>query len=289
MRLRMVLGIISSCAKRGISPWRFFQLNAPYFNDQKGVFSKLDLEQQVPEKWRLPSLVLDPLQSVDGWKAEVLDHLRLPVFVKPEWGQNGHGIYRARTEQELEQALREVARLETPYFVQQGADYGREIDVFFVGSPRTDQAPRCFSVTEMLDTHGDILPIHSIHNGTQYRDLTGLLTAEDRAQLWRLLSEMGDYRIARVGLKTPSLEALLEGVFQVVEINLFTPMPINLLDEEQSLVKRQEFLKGFAKAVADVIAQSEQQPSKPIFWEKTRRHFALKRKASFDRLHAPSL
>jgi len=285
MRLRMILGIILSCFRRGVPPWKFFQLNAPHFNDSKGVFSKLDIDQMIPEKWRLPSVALGLDASVTEWADGILAELRFPVFIKPEWGQNSHGVYRVMNSEELVEVLQEVKSHDLPYFAQQGADYEREIDLFFVGSPHRDADARCFSVTEMLDIHGEMLPIHSVHNGTRYRDLTDQLSQEDKAQLWSLLSELGDYRMARVGVKTPSLEALVEGVFQIVEINLFTPMPINMLDRDLSKEQQAIFLEAFSSAVAESVAEIGSQPSKPIFWRKTQRHFALKRKASFDKLH----
>lgn len=285
MRLRMILGIILSCFRRGVSPWRFFQLNAPHFNDSKGVFSKLDIEQMIPDKWRLPSVSLDHEASVQEWADHIGAELSFPVFIKPEWGQNSHGVYRVLRAEDLHEVLQEVKSHDLPYFAQQGADYEREIDLFFVGSPHRDADARCFSVTEMLDIHGERLPIHSVHNGTKYRDLTDELSSADRSQLWKLLGELGDYRMARVGVKTPSLEALVEGVFQIVEINLFTPMPINMLDPDLSRQQQAIFLEAFSRAVAESVAELGSQPNKPIFWRKTQRHFALKRKASFDKLH----
>jgi hypothetical protein len=55
----MVVTYILDCVLIGTKPWKYFQLNAPTFNAEAGIFSKLDIDQLIPEKWRLQQNLLD--------------------------------------------------------------------------------------------------------------------------------------------------------------------------------------------------------------------------------------
>jgi len=100
IRIYQVLAYILFCVWQRAAPWKYFQLNAPYFNEQRGIFSKLDTDQLIPEAWRLP-------QSLDIGDYQPPLY---PVFVKPEWGQNSHGIFVVETEVELVKRLKQIKK-----------------------------------------------------------------------------------------------------------------------------------------------------------------------------------
>jgi len=52
IRILLVLSYISWCFRFLIGPWKYFQLNANYFNEDKELFSKLDMDLLIPRKWR---------------------------------------------------------------------------------------------------------------------------------------------------------------------------------------------------------------------------------------------
>jgi len=57
-RIRIITYYIYYCIISFTKPWRFFQLNAKYFNDKKGIFSKYDIEKEIPDKWKLSSGII---------------------------------------------------------------------------------------------------------------------------------------------------------------------------------------------------------------------------------------
>ena len=93
MRVALVFWCIVYSLRCRVAPWHFFQLNSGYFNSTKSIFSKLDMDRFIPERWRLQQL------EDDGDTAP-----EFPVFLKPEWGQNAHGIFFIRNGDELDEA-----------------------------------------------------------------------------------------------------------------------------------------------------------------------------------------
>ena len=53
---------------------------------------------------------------------------------------------------------------------------------------------------------------------------------------------MGDFRISRFGVRADSVEALLNGEFKIIEINLFLPMPLLLLTKNTSMHAKLSFV-----------------------------------------------
>jgi hypothetical protein len=71
-------------------PWRFSQLNKKYFNEEKGIFSKLEIEENIPLKWKLKNLLIKSNKDISSLKEEITKKFSFPIFLKPEWGQNSH-------------------------------------------------------------------------------------------------------------------------------------------------------------------------------------------------------
>ena len=59
IRFLLIFWFIYYALRHGAFPWRFFQLNAPYFNSSKGIFSKLDIDNCIPDDWRLAQGLLN--------------------------------------------------------------------------------------------------------------------------------------------------------------------------------------------------------------------------------------
>lgn len=81
LRSLLVFWFIFYSLRYRTKPWNFFQLNHTYFNKGKNIFSKMDLDRHIPYQWGLK-------QYLDDGKIVP----EFPVFVKPEWGQNSHGV-----------------------------------------------------------------------------------------------------------------------------------------------------------------------------------------------------
>ncbi len=236
----LIITYILSCLRILTAPWKYFQLNARYFSDEQGIFSKLSLDQLIPDRWRLA-------QHIDS---EALEPTSFPVFMKPEWGQNAHGIRRADNLDELKQMRAELSTSSKRYLMQQAAPGAREFEIFSIDANRDDAVHDVLTITEAIN-NSENYPINSKYNRhTRYADVTAHFSAEDCAQLASYLSEIGEFGISRMSVRADSYESLVAGDFHVIEINLFLPMPINLLDSTYSWREKFRFIRRSMMALA---------------------------------------
>lgn len=228
----MVVTYILCCFRIATAPWRYWQLNAHYFSKEKGVFSKLQMDELIPDRWRLP-------QSIDNGLTEPE---RFPVFLKPEWGQNAHGIHRADNMAELVKLRAQIADQPKRYLMQEAASGKREFELFSIDSDREDARHDVFTVTEAINDR-EQYPVNSKYNRfTCYSDITSQFSSDQKSKLSAYLSEIGKFGISRMSVRADSTDALVNGDFQVIEINLFLPMPINLLDSTYTWREKWRFI-----------------------------------------------
>lgn len=261
IRILLIATFITHCASRLRGPWRYFQINAAYFNDQLGIYSKNDIDASIPDSWRLPQRIDDGIFSPENF----------PVFVKPEWGQNGQGVRKADNAYELDYIRQHCMNEKTMYVIQEAAKSNKEFEIFYIRDYKNLQNFSTLTVTETCNTSGQELPVNSINNiHTFYNSMTQKLNAQQLADIWRSIGSIGQYQFARVGVRADSLEALQVGDFKVIEINLYLPMPINLMDTDIPLKEKLLFIKSSMKHLArlvEVIPQT--QARKSIFFKKT--------------------
>ena len=236
----MIITYIASCARIATAPWRYWQINAKYFSAEQGVFSKLSTDLLIPEKWRLA-------QSIDS---ESLTPSSYPVFLKPEWGQNAHGIHRADDQTQLLSLRTRLKDEPQRYLLQEAATGQREFEIFSIDSNRADNKHDVFTITEAKNDSEDF-PINSKYNRfTRYVDITAEFSSEQQEQVANYLSEIGQFGISRMSVRANSNNDLVAGKFHVIEINLFLPMPINLLDESYSWPQRLRFIRSSMMSLA---------------------------------------
>jgi len=236
----LVLTYIACCVRVGAAPWKYFQLNARYFSREKGIFSKLSIDELIPDRWRLP-------QTIDG---EQITPSVYPVFLKPEWGQNGSGIERADSEADLQRFRLLHANDNRRYMIQEAAPGAREFEIFGIKSGKAGAEHDLVTVTESVN-HSERYPINSIHNRlTEYHDKTADFSREELSVLSGFIQQIGNFAITRVSARADNKEALLRGNFKIIEINLFIPMPINLLDPQYSWGQRFRFILKAMMALA---------------------------------------
>jgi len=265
IRISQVFIYIVFCTFLRVGPWRYFQLNAGYFNRNKGIFSKLDIDQLIPSEWRL-----------EQW----VDHSGIrpthyPVFLKPEWGQNSKGIQRADNAEEFEQLRLLKPSAKVQYLVQQGAQQSIEFEIFLIPSPLNsdktqDSDVGVISITQVSNDSAETYPINGIYNSaTQYEDISSQLSQEQKQHLYCQLRTVGNFNIARYGIRANSINELLQGNFSIIEINLFFPMPLVLLCNNVSLSEKWAFVIRNMWLLARVTkAMSKEQPFKDIFFKK---------------------
>jgi hypothetical protein len=267
IRIAQVCLYILFCTLLRTGPWRYFQLNARYFNHSKGIFSKLDIDKLIPPSWRLPQWV-----DHSGVVPE-----QYPVFLKPEWGQNSKGIQRANDLAEFNQLRKLKPNAKVQYLVQQGAQQGFEYEVFLIPSP-TGNELGCLSITQVLNRSQDEHPINGIYNpNTHYVDISDQLSAQQKQQLWGLLRAVGDFNISRFGIRADSMKDLLAGEFSIIEINLFFPMPLLLLCDNISQWMKWKFIFRNMWLLAKVTRRMPNEyPYKHIFFKKMGFFYQLK-------------
>ncbi|MEM6986924.1 MAG: hypothetical protein AAF499_10320 [Pseudomonadota bacterium] len=261
-RILLVLSYIAYCVRVWTNPSRYFQLNAAHFNPHKGYFSKLDIDQLIPTQWRLRQC-LDNGVSTD---------FAYPVFVKPEWGQNAHGVQRADDAIALQSLRRYAIDRKMPHIIQEAAHESREFEIFWVLSAQDESRPAVFGVTEAINPCAERFPINSIkHPNTEYHDITDTLSADQLEALWQHLRSFGRLVIARAGVRADSIEQLVAGDFHVIEVNLFVPMPLQVLDPNKTWRQRVRDILQTTRALALMTRKiPHNHVSRSIFFRKWR-------------------
>lgn len=267
IRISLIFWLIVYCIRQRVVPYHFFQLNSDYFNSTKNIFSKLDMDRHIPKKWRLNQ------SENDGRSVSTL-----PVFLKPEWGQNSHGVYFIRNTSDLREARKQRIVKKTAYLLQEVAWEAKEYEIFYIRSSEDSQSYGVFSVTEVKNSgHSDPV-INGVHNKhSSYHDITADLTTAEQNVLWEMVKNVGDFRIARVGLRANSKQELLAGNFHIIEVNIFLPMPLILLDEGVSFSTKYRFVKKSMALAARLIANLPRKESRQaIFFKQLIAHYRVK-------------
>ena len=108
-------------------------------------------------------------------------------------------------------------------------------------------------------------------------DRTEAYSAAEKLQLWRLIRHIGDFKIARIAVSADSKKDLLNERFHIIEINVFTPMPLNLLDRHDTWENRTAFIDLAMLALAQNVGSlSKNLVPKPIFFKKLKMHYRVK-------------
>ena len=250
-----------------LSPLRYFQLNAKYFNENKGIYSKLDIDKYIPKQWLLKQKYLD-----EGNIPEIF-----PVFIKPEWGQNGNKVFFIDSKEKFCSICNKIKNDKITYIVQEFAAGSKEFELFYIQDPDNKKEYITLTITQTIN-NVEKNPVNSIHNNnTKYKDITGNFTKEQMATIKDNLSLLPRFKIARVGVKSNTKEDLVSGNFSIIEINLFTPMPINLLDIDYSKTMQKEFIKENMYYLVKLSASiSKSDFKKFILFKKIVYHYKVK-------------
>ena len=263
LRFKLVLYVILCCIKRGTNPWYYFQLNANWFNSDKGIFSKLEIDHYIPEQWRLTQYALDKNSKNESF----------PIFLKPEWGQNSNGIIKVDDAAGWSSAMTTIDH-SLSYIVQTAATGTLEYEIFYVRDADDLSRFVMLSITRANNSENTEYPINSINNSnTVYSDCSKEFNEQQQEQLWSMLGSIGEFRIARACCRCDSKESSLAGDFQIVEINLFVPMPLKLMDPAISDKNKDRFLREMADNLSRLIKNiPADQPYKGIFFRKWALH-----------------
>lgn len=265
-RISLVLWLIFYSLRYRTRPWNFFQINHHFFNGKKNIFSKQELNDIIPDRWRLRQIVDDGLSVLD-----------FPLFVKPEWGQNSHGVSLVENNQDLLTLRGRRRSTRVDYLLQEAAPEEKEYEIFYLRRVDRPQDYALLSVTETVNSSSSPLPVNGIHNqDCCYLDRTGDFSVEELQKIWGHMMQIGCFGIARVGVKADSQKGLVDGYFHVIEINIFLPMPLVLLDSRIGWRKKHGFVRKSMKAAARLAAAVEIKGKRhPIFFRKLIAHYKV--------------
>jgi hypothetical protein len=252
----MVATYMLDCVLIGTKPCKYFQLNSATFNADSGIFSKLEIDQLIPEKWRLQQRPLNDAAAPGSF----------PVFVKPEWGQNSNGIIRVDDQQTLDELRQRLSTSPIQYLVQQASPEKQEFEIFSMLHHQDKQRFAEFTITRVENTT-EAYPVNGIYNAdTSYREITDQFSPDEKQRLWQMMGEIGRFGISRVGLRADSTEDLLAGKFHVIEVNLFVPMPINMLDPRYGFFTLWRLVRRYMMSLARLTkARDKTLKEKPVF------------------------
>ncbi len=252
----MVILYILYCIRIGTKPCKYFQLNSPCFDRQEGIFSKLDIDQFIPKEWRLEQRYDNSEVVPEYW----------PVFVKPEWGQNAAGVERADSPQDLAEIRKRTKNERVKFLLQQAAPESREFEIFSMRHHNDKNNYAVLTVTEAVN-ESEPNPVNGIYNSsTQYVEITEQFDSVQLGQLWQHMNRIGHFNISRASVRANSLEDLMAGRFHVIEVNLFLPMPINMLDRKYGVKQVFAMIRRYMMSLARITkARDKSLPEKPVF------------------------
>jgi len=92
--------------------------------------------------------------------------------------------------------------------------------------------------------------INGTNNGTQYQDQTPQLNSLQQQQVYQHIKSIGKFSMTRISVAADSLEAIVAGNFEVIEINLLSPFPLNFLDPSLTPERCKAEMKEFTFALA---------------------------------------
>lgn len=224
------------------------------------------MDARIPIQWRLQQDYLNQHKIPDEF----------PVFLKPEWGQNSNGIIRIDNPKEFLNFT--PTKIKIPYIVQYAAHEEQEYEVFYIRDVQDKNHLRTLNISQSINRSGQRYPVNGIHNkDTLYQELTPHFSKQELDAVQIHLQKLPPFRIARVGLRANSKADLLAGLFHIIEINLFAPFPIHLLDNNISQKNKHQFIKDNMKHLVQV---SNTTPKKHfnrfVFFKKIIKHYQSK-------------
>ena len=251
-------------------------MNGKYFNVKKSIFSKSEIEKNIPNKWKLKSLPLSfPMNKEKILKLE--NKLWYPLFLKPEWWQNSYWIVVIYNRKELENKLSEISDFSISYIAQKSANYIKEFEIFFIKDPDNLDYFKIISWVESKNNLWIKNCINGLDSKTTYHDILKKLSTSDINKITKYISELNDFRIWRIWLKANSLNDLVEWNLEFFEINIFIPFPLHLLDKDIPIKEKNIFIKDFTLYLAKLTKSLKVSwNEKNIFFPKMKKHYHFK-------------
>ncbi|MDC0506028.1 hypothetical protein OAN96_00360 [Candidatus Gracilibacteria bacterium] len=267
LHAQAIIIYILYCIRLWANPWMFFQINNEWFNEKKGFFSKMEMNQLLPKKWQLKTYKIEDI-DLDNF------NLEFPVFLKPEYGHRSYGVYIVKNKTQLKDCIKEIRGLYIPYIVQGASKYNEEYEITFINNTQA-KSSIVYSISEAINKNQQKYIIHSTKNGTQYVEHISDLKNSDIKKIESHISRIPS-RVGRISLKSNSIQDIINGDFEIFEINLFLASPLYIQDKEISFTEKCRFMLNYTKDIAKLTKTLRHKKYKHIFWNTLKRYYLIK-------------
>jgi len=271
LRLRVCIYFLFFSLKCRINPLAFFQLNAEHFNVEKKIYSKYDIEKNIPKKYKLHSWLVGKHTKAKHIK----EQLDFPVFLKPEWWENSHGVFKANDTYELKNILKKIKREKIPYLYQQASSYKDEFDILYIKDTTNPKKYALISISKLLSNSDEAYPINMIKHGI-IRDRTSDFSEKQLQDIYDTVREMWDFKLARISIKADSIDDIKNGTFQVFEMNIFLPLLPAIKDKTYSLLQRERILLSYISLLTKAVRDNPIKDKKNILLNMLKRKYMIK-------------
>lgn len=276
LRIKIVLYYIFNCFRLKVLPWNYFQINWWFFNEKKWIFSKIEIEKDIPKKWKLKSLNINfPIN--DKKISQLENELWFPLFLKPEWWQNSFWIIAVKNKKELIKNLNKISKSKISYIAQQAANYSKEFELFFIKDPDDFNKTKLISWVESKNKSGIKQYINWVDLNTTYHNILWKLKKSEISKINKNINKLQNFKLWRIWLKADSINDLIEGNFEIFEINIFIPFPLHLLDKNISNLDKNKFIIDFTYSLAKLTKNINfTWIKKNIFFPKIKKYYCFK-------------
>ena len=272
LRFKIILYFIYFCFLNWVWPWRFSQLNKKYFNTKRSIFSKYEIEKNIPNKWKLNSIFLNSKDSLEEQKNTILSNFSFPIFLKPEWWQNSHWIFLVKKEYQIEEFLKKIRESSINYLIQQWSLLNNEYEILYT---KNNDEIFLHSITESLNNNSKLC-ISWIHNNTKYKDLINKFNLKEKNIIKKFIYKVWDFNVGRIWIKANNVEDIIKWKFKIFEINIFLPMMLSILDNNTDKNKKTKNLKKYIKSLIFILKNLPIKWDKSIFFRQMLKHYTLK-------------
>lgn len=211
-------------------------------------------------------------------KEETLVQLGFPMILKPDVGERGIGVVLIENLEQLKAALRQRKH---PQILQRYVKLPEEFGIFVVRKPRSahfevtsitskrflsvmgdgkssilsliqaDQRNQRYlaqlspDLLKVIPAQGEMIPLQPIGNhnrGTMFCDARHLHSSRLEEQMNEWLKSLQGFRMGRLDLRAESWEALLQGNYQIIELNGAASEPTHIYQPGFSFLEGQKTL-----------------------------------------------
>ena len=210
-------------------------------------------------------LVVDPFagaaanrEAVTAWRIQ--RRIAFPLIAKPDVGERGWAVARLHSDEEL---VAYLAAVRNPVIFQRylrGIEYG----IFYARGPE-ESAGRVISLAEVTYPQGTTPGARPSFRSAEraYRDRGDLASAMLHARIEALARAHPGFHFGRFDVIAPSADALRQGRFTVIEVNVVLAEAVHMYDPRFGLRDRYRNLKSVWRRAFEIGAANRLRGARP--------------------------